>query len=123
VRVCHSQPIHGSEVRFLRGLIGWTQGRSATEIGKGRVAIARWESGEEQVPPQTDIMMRVVWLHAYLQQKQGNGLGVLTEASLRLLSDWSYRIGAVIKKMRRTAPGPESISIDVGTRRVVTTPC
>jgi YgiT-type zinc finger domain-containing protein len=117
------RPLHGSEIRFLRGLIGWTQSRLATEIGKGRVAIARWESGEKQVPPQTDIMMRVVWLHAYLEQKRENGLGLLTEESLRLLNNWSYKIGAVIREMRRNAPGTESISIDVATRQVVTTTC
>jgi DNA-binding XRE family transcriptional regulator len=45
------RPIHGSEIRFLRGLIGWTQDRLATEIGKGRVAIARWEGGESRFRP------------------------------------------------------------------------
>jgi transcriptional regulator with XRE-family HTH domain len=110
--------LHGKEIRFLRSLIGWTQERLGAEIGRGRVMVARWEAGDAQIVPQTDLILRVVWLRAFLAQRRDEGSGILTGATLEGLTERIYRIGTSVEEMRLAPPGPEPISIDVATRQV-----
>jgi len=52
----------GNEVRFLRGLMDWTQEELGQTLGKDAQAVARWEKGKTQLPSTEDIAIRQIYL-------------------------------------------------------------
>ena len=117
------RPLGSKEIRFLRGLIGWTQDKLGASVGKQRLAVARWESDPKHRPgPQTDLILRLVWLKAYLEQEREEGCGFLDDALLQRMTERIQQIGGAIKRIR-TAPALSHVSINARTCEVVTVEC
>ena len=117
------RPLQAQEIRFLRGLIGWTQEKLATEIGVQRLAVVKWEAGTASLGHRIDLILRGVWLRAFLEQKRGDRCGVLGKSDLTRLTDNITKLGDTIALMRKQPPGPSPISIDVRTNMVVEVGC
>lgn len=40
----------GTDLRALRQLLGWSQGRLAEELGVSQSAVSRWENDDRTIP-------------------------------------------------------------------------
>jgi DNA-binding transcriptional regulator YiaG len=116
------RPIHPKEIRFLRSLVGWSQENLAVSLGLTRLTIARWETGEGPKQPMMHLLLRIVWLHQFLQHRREHACGVLTNEDLVQLSGMIATLGEAIQKIRSAAQGPARVSINVKTRQVETEP-
>jgi DNA-binding transcriptional regulator YiaG len=117
------QPLQAPEIRFLRGLIGWTQEKLATEIGVQRLAVVKWEAGTAHLGCRIDLILRGVWLRAFLAQKREDRCGVLAKSDLTRLTDNITKLGDTIALMKKQPPGRSSVSIDVRTNKVEPAGC
>ena len=119
-------PLGGQHIRFLRGLVGWTQDRLAAELGRSRVAVARWESESVAHPGKglahhLDLLLRLFWLRGFLEAKRVAGCGVLHDSDLEEMSQRIQHLSDTIARMRKAAP--LCLTIDAETGRVVSTAC
>jgi putative zinc finger/helix-turn-helix YgiT family protein len=112
------RPIHATEIRFLRGLIGWSQENLGAALGLQRLAITRWETGKAKPDYQIDLLLRRVWLHAFLKESREEGCGILEHKDLVHLNDLIDELGKAIARMREAVAGPTPFSIDVKTKKI-----
>lgn len=117
------RPLQAQEIRFLRSLLNWTQDRLASELALRRLAVVNWESGKAKVGFRNDLVLRAVWLRAFLEMKREDGCGVLKPEHLTKLTEMITKLGDAVAMMKKGSPGPVPVSIDVKTRVVTETVC
>lgn len=121
--LANMRPLQAQEIRFLRGLIGWTQEKLATEIGVQRLAVVKWEAGTANLGHRVDLILRGVWLRAFLEQKREARCGVLGRSDLARITDNITKLGDTIALMKKQPGAPIPISINVRTNTVEPVAC
>jgi DNA-binding transcriptional regulator YiaG len=81
--VCLQKKLRNNEVRFIRGLLDWTQEEFGRVLGKDAQTVARWEKGKTRLPLLEDVVIRQI----YLEQAGCKRKFVETRRSVGALSD------------------------------------
>jgi putative zinc finger/helix-turn-helix YgiT family protein len=55
--------LSSNEIQFLRKSMGWSKVDLAAKMRIGATQINRWESGQQQMSPQSEILLRIFILH------------------------------------------------------------
>jgi transcriptional regulator with XRE-family HTH domain len=105
------------EIRFLRGIAGWTQAELAARTMTTRESVARWETGSA-LDPRSDILVRFAWVAALVEDLQGRSHA----AHLARTAEEAGRMQAAIAELMRQVPAPgkpRAIRVDVPKMRLL----